>query len=216
LDCKKEGCRALSEEAPKTLDSLCGDCSEHWTGLVKDLDHYALPHCVDHRLVRGLDYYNRTTFELICTGGLLGSQNTIAGGGRYDGLVEQLGGPSTPAVGFAMGVDRVLLALPPEKPELPSVCDVFIVARGEEARLAGLTIAQSLRKHGLAVQSDPRGTSVKSQMKRADRLDARIAIILGDREIEENIATLRRLTDSEQQDVPRDSLEERVLAALKG
>lgn len=215
LDCKKEGCKALSEDAPKTLEYLCGDCSEHWAGLMTDLGCYGLPHSVNHRLVRGLDYYNRTTFELICTGGLLGSQNTIAGGGRYDGLVEQLGGGPIPAVGFAMGVERVLLALPPDKPEIPTICDVFIVVRGEDARLAGLSIAQALRKHGLAVHSDQRGTSVKSQMKRADRLAAKVAIILGDREIAENVATLRRLTDSQQQDVSRDSLEETVLREFR-
>jgi len=213
LDCKVEGCRVIAQQAPKTLETLCAECLEHWSGLVAALDALAVEHQVDHRLVRGLDYYNRTTFELISSAGNLGSQNTVAGGGRYDGLVELLGGPSTPAVGFAMGLERLLLAL--DGPPLPPLAEVGVVTQGAEARRSVLALARELRRRGVRVDVDHRGSSIKSQMKRANRLGARVVLLVGGDELGRGVVTLRRMEDSQQQEVPRDDALARVLELLQ-
>lgn len=209
LDCKVPGCRAIAVGAPTTLDLLCGDCRTHWDGLVSALGALDLEHQVDHRLVRGLDYYSRTTFELISNSGNLGSQNTVAGGGRYDGLVALMGGPPTPAVGFAMGLERLLLAL--GDTELPPQVEVAFVTQGDAARLAALPLARALRRRGVRVDVDHRGSSMKSQMKRANRLGAGVVLILAERELERGVVALRQMKSSEQSEVPGDEVVERVL-----
>jgi histidyl-tRNA synthetase len=219
LDCKVESCRAIAEDAPRMLDLLCEACSAHWDGLTASLSALSLEHHVDHRLVRGLDYYNRTTFELLSTAGALGSQNTVAGGGRYDGLVELLGGPHTPAVGFAMGLERLLLALG-DRPEPPARVEVYVATQGDEARRALLPLARELRRAGVRVEVDHRGSSLKSQLKRGNRLGAQVGLIAGEEELARGVVTVRRMTESistsEQAEVARDRVVERVLDWLRG
>ena len=214
LDCKVEACRAIAKGAPTSLQMLCGECSEHWQGLQADLDLLQVPHQVDHRLVRGLDYYTRTTFEVLSDEGQLGSQNTIAGGGRYDGLVELMGGPPTPAVGFAMGLERLLLALGPERPALPPAAQVALVARGAEAHDVAVPLTRELRQAGISVELDHRGGSVKSQMKRANRLGCLAVLLLGEDELSRQAAVLRDMADSSQDEVPLDQVVSRVRALL--
>jgi histidyl-tRNA synthetase len=214
LDCKVEGCKGVAASAPTALASTCGACRGHWDGLIGDLDALGVSHQVDHRLVRGLDYYNRTTFEVISTAGGLGAQNTLAGGGRYDGLVAELGGPATPAVGFAMGLERLLLALGDDRPPLPPLAEVCIATRGEEARRRALAIAQELRRRGVSVDIDHRGSSLKSQMKRAGRLGSALALILGDDEVGRGVVTVRQMSSSEQAEVPAADLVAAVLQRL--
>jgi histidyl-tRNA synthetase len=215
LDCKVESCRAIAEDAPRMLDLLCEACSAHWAGLVAALGALSLEHEIDNRLVRGLDYYNRTTFELLSNAGGLGSQNTVAGGGRYDGLVELLGGPPTPAVGFAMGLERLLLALD-DKPEPPPRVEVYVASQGDEARRSVLPLARELRQAGVRVEVDHRGSSMKSQMKRADRVGAPISLIAGQSELERGVVTVRDMASSEQEEVPRDRAAARILGRLRG
>jgi histidyl-tRNA synthetase len=213
LDCKVEGCRAIAAGAPTTLDSLCGECRDHWDGLLADLAALEVAYVVDHALVRGLDYYTRTTFELTSDAGSLGSQNTLAGGGRYDGLVELLGGPPTQAVGFAMGLERLLLALG-DHPPLPPQADVCVVTRTATERRSALPLARMLREQGVRVEVDHRGSSIKSQMKRANRLGCSLVLILGEGELARGTVTVRRMDSSEQEEIPRAELAPRVLEWL--
>jgi len=214
LDCKEEGCRRIAGEAPTTLDHLCPACRTHWEGLLGDLGTLEVPCEVDHRLVRGLDYYNRTTFELLCTAGSLGAQNTLAGGGRYDGLVELLGGPPTPAVGFAMGLERLLLALG-DLPPLAPRAEVCLVTQGAEARRLALPLARELRARGVRADVDHRGTSLKSQMKRADRLGCAIVLLLGESEVTRGVVGLRRMATSEQEEIPLAEVVGRAVERLR-
>ncbi len=202
LDCKVEGCRVIAERAPTSLEHTCGPCRTHWDGLLADLAAMELPYQIDHRLVRGLDYYTRTTFELISRSEQLGAQNTVAGGGRYDRLVEELGGPPTPAVGFAMGLERLLLTLGDERPPLPPVAEVCCVAHGEAARRSLLALALGLRRAGISVDVDHRAASLKSQMKRANRLGAKLALIVGDDELAQGLITVRDMGTSAQEQLP--------------
>jgi histidyl-tRNA synthetase len=214
LDCKVEGCKRIAAGAPTPLDKACDECRTHWDGLLGELQVMELPYQIDHRLVRGLDYYTRTTFELISHAGNLGSQNTVAGGGRYDGLVEELGGPPTPAIGFAMGLERLLLALGDERPVLPPTVQVMGISQGDEPRRALLRLALKLRQAGLAVELDHRGASFKSQMKRANRLGAPLAVIVGGDELAKGAVTLRRMQSSEQEQVPMAEAVDAVKRAL--
>ena len=214
LDCKVKGCQDVADAAPTSLEHTCSACREHWDGLMGDLSLLEVEVRQDSRLVRGLDYYTRTTFEVISDAGDLGSQNTIAGGGRYDGLVRELGGPATPAVGFAMGLERLLLALGPDQPPLPAVAQVALVTQGDRAREAAVTQAARLRKIGLRVDIDHRAGSMKSQMKRANKLGAAAVLILGDDELDKGVVTLRRMDDSEQEEVALAALEGRLKELL--
>jgi histidyl-tRNA synthetase len=214
LDCKVERCQAIAAAAPTALDVTCEACRSHWDGLLADLEALRVVYQIDHRLVRGLDYYNRTTFEVLSTSGGLGAQNTIAGGGRYDGLVEELGGPPTPAVGFAMGLERLLLALGDDKPPLPSLAQVCVATLGGAAHRAALPLAHELRRRGVAVDVDHRGASLKSQMKRAGRLGCRLVLILAEDELARGVVTLRQMATSQQETIPADDVTAQVLARL--
>ncbi len=224
LDCKVEGCRRIADGAPTSLALACAACRGHWDGLMLDLEALRVPSQHDVRLVRGLDYYTRTTFELQSTAPGLGVQNTIAGGGRYDGLVAELGGPPTPAVGFAMGLERLLLALGDERPPLRPVAQVGCVSRGEAARRALLPLARDLRELGISVDVDHRGSSVKSQMKRADKLGCALVLILGEDELARQVVTLREMAGSaageagatRQSEVPLAEAVARIRALLAG
>lgn len=202
LDCKDEGCRAVAAEAPKIVDRLCEPCRGHFDGVLDGLREEGIEADVAPTLVRGLDYYTRTAFEFVAEG-LSPQQATLFGGGRYDGLAEALGGPPVPGVGYGMGLERVLLALRDEglaPPEEPGV-DVYVVALGAEARATGRELVRLLRGAGVAADISFEDRPLKSQLKLADRTGARFAAILGERELEAGVVTMRRLTDGEQREV---------------
>jgi histidyl-tRNA synthetase len=217
LDCKVEGCIRVSEQAPKMLDALCPDCAAHFEKVRGGLEVLGIPSQINHRLMRGLDYYTRTTFELQSES--LGAQNAVAGGGRYDGLIEMLGGPKTPAVGFAAGLDRILLSLMETQKAPENPCEVFVVTTGEETWKASLTLLQRLRRKGFCVGSDVRWGSMKSQMKRAAKLGSKLALLLGEEELSQNAVTLRDMalpgeSDGKQVRVPLQNIEEEVARRL--
>jgi histidyl-tRNA synthetase len=199
LDCKAEGCRALRAGAPDMREFLCGSCREHFAAVCRLLGDVAVPYAVNPAMVRGLDYYTRTTFELTSTG--LGAQDTVAAGGRYDRLVEEFGGPATPGLGFALGVERLLLLLPGGLAE-ETPRPVFLAALGDAARRAVWPWLAELRRRGAAAEWDYEGRSLKSQLRRADRLGARLVVILGENELAAGAALLRDMAEKTQREVP--------------
>jgi len=207
LDCKVPGDQAIIDSLPKILDHLCDECREHFGEVRRQLDLLGIPYRLSHRLVRGLDYYVRTTFEVLS--GELGAQNSILGGGRYDGLVRDLGGPDVAGTGFAVGLERLALLLPAR--EAQSRCDVFVAPLAEGALDAALVLQRDLRRAGVRVLLDPAGRSFRSRMKQADKLGARYVAILGEDEQARGVWTVRDMARSEQQDVP----EAKILEHLK-
>jgi histidyl-tRNA synthetase len=207
FDCKVEACQGLVADAPSVLDHLCGDCRAHFDALQELLGDTGVGYTVNPRLVRGLDYYTRTAFEVQTE--RLGAQNAVAGGGRYDGLVKQLGGPDHPAIGFAIGVER-LIALMNEvrEPAQPSP-DLFVAALGEEAVRKAFAWVTALRKAGHRVETDYAARSLKSQMKRADRLGAPKVLIVGENELASGKGLLRDMSTKNQEEIPLDDLVER-------
>ena len=199
LDCKVEGCRRLVARAPNPLESLCEECDAHFRRVQEFLQLLKIDYRIDQRLVRGLDYYTRTTFEFVNPS--LGAQNAIAGGGRYDLLVGEMGGPPTPGIGFAIGMERLLLSLPREEPR-EAWTGVFTATLGQEAFRLGLRIVQDLRRQGLRAALDMEGRSLKSQMRLAHKERYRYALILGDEEIEAGVATVKDMARGGQEQVP--------------
>jgi histidyl-tRNA synthetase len=198
LDSKLPDEQELIASLPKIGDHLCAPCREHFAEVRRHLDLLGIRYRLDSRLVRGLDYYVKTTFEVVS--GELGAQNSVLGGGRYDGLVRDLGGPDIPGVGFALGLERLVLILPPVERERR--CDVFLAPLVAPAIDAALRLQHDLRKSGLRVLLDPEGRSFKSRMKLADRLGARFVAILGDDEMARGVWSVRDMTGSSQEDVP--------------
>jgi histidyl-tRNA synthetase len=198
LDSKAPEEQDLIGSLPKIGDHLCGPCQDHFAEVRRQLDLLGIRYRLDSRLVRGLDYYVKTTFEVVS--GELGAQNSVLGGGRYDGLVRDLGGPDIPGVGFALGLERLVLILPPLEAERR--CDVFLAALAPPALDPALRLQHDLRTSGLSVLLDPEGRSFKSRMKLADRLGARYVAILGDDEMGRGVWSVRDMTGSSQEDVP--------------
>ncbi len=214
LDCKREACRQATEDAPALVDHLCDPCRAHFARVVAGLDALGVGYRFDHRLVRGFDYYTRTTFEF-ASGALESAQNGIGGGGRYDGLVEMLGGPPTPGIGFGIGIERLLLACDAEGvfPVEPVPLDAFVVdvAGGEAAR----DLTAELRGAGMRADRAFDGRSLKSQMKGADRSGARVALIVGPDEVAAGTVTVRPLRGGgDQRTVPRAGVVEAVREAV--
>jgi histidyl-tRNA synthetase len=214
LDCKREACRQATEDAPALVDHLCDPCRAHFARVVAGLDALGVGYRFDHRLVRGFDYYTRTTFEF-ASGALESAQNGIGGGGRYDGLVEMLGGPPTPGIGFGIGIERLLLACDAEGvfPVEPVPLDAFVVdvTGGEAAR----DLTAELRGAGMRADRAFDGRSLKSQMKGADRSGARVALIVGPDEVAAGTVTVRPLRGGgDQRTVPRAGVVEAVREAV--
>ncbi|MCB0208861.1 MAG: ATP phosphoribosyltransferase regulatory subunit, partial [Anaerolineae bacterium] len=201
LDSKEEATQPLLENAPHITDHLCEECDTHFTKLKSYLEAIGRPYIVDYRIVRGLDYYAKTVFEIKADG--LGSQDTICGGGRYDGLIEELGGQPTPGIGFGSGIERYVIALrhlgitPPEEP-LPKVTVSYL---GELAKLEALKLAETLREAHIGAQFTPGDRSFKAQLKAANRINAKFSIIMGEDEVKAGQATIRDMENSEQTSV---------------
>ena len=204
LDCKVEADQAAIESLPRIADHLCPECRDHFAEVRRELDLMGVPYRISHRLVRGLDYYTRTTFEVVVKGGALGSQNSVLGGGRYDGLVRDLGGPDLTGIGFALGMERLALLLPPTEAERR--CDVFLVPLAAGALDEALLLQRELRRQGVRVLMDPEGRGLKSQMKRADKLHARFVALLGADEMGKGVWTVRDMAGAVQEEVARESL----------
>lgn len=196
FDCKKQTCQEVVAEAPSVLEFLCDHCINHFHGLQEYLGASDISFVLNHHLVRGLDYYTRTTFEVQTES--LGAQNAVAGGGRYDGLIRQLGGPDHPGIGFAIGVERVIELLEKQgRPPLQTP-DIFVAALGKEAEQLSFGLAQRLRKLGAWVETNYGSGSLKSQMKRADRLGAKKVLIIGEDELSSGKALWRDMATKEQ------------------
>jgi histidyl-tRNA synthetase len=202
FDCKNESCRPIMAAAPLITDHLCEPCREHYAAVKSGLDALQIPYTEDPRLVRGLDYYTRTVFEVQAEG--LGAQNAIGGGGRYDRLMEQFGGAPTPGLGFALGFERTLLALQAAEVEPPAVAaaDVYVAAVDDAVRAEVFSLAMRLRAYGLSTDVDHQARSLKSQLKVADRIGAKAVVIVGPDEVEAGEATVRDMFGSTERRIP--------------
>lgn len=207
LDCKVPVCKALGKSAPSQLDYLDDDCKTHFESVRHFLGEFEVPYRINPRIVRGLDYYTHTAFEFI--NDKLGAQNSIAGGGRYNGLIEQIGGKSTPAIGFAGGWERLLLSLDEAQIQLSQnpVPDAFMVVMGEAAQSRAIKLLNQLRFRNVYVEYDPEKNSLKAQMKAADSKKARFALILGEDEIASNSIVIKDLRTAEQVSCPLDEID---------
>ncbi len=201
LDCKVKTCKARMNDAPSILNSLGEESTKHFGEAQSALTSMGVPFTVDARMVRGLDYYTGTVFEIVASTKSLGTQSTIVAGGRYDGLVESLGGPSVPAVGFALGVERAILSLTGDSEEYRSAPDVFIVAHGEGTSPIKLALGAELRGAGLYVELEHRVTSMKSQFKRADKLGSHFVVVIGEAEVESGVVKLKNMQQRSEEEV---------------
>jgi histidyl-tRNA synthetase len=202
LDCKNPKCREQVEEAPSILEHLCNDCDEHFGAVQSGLQQLGIQYSLNKFMVRGLDYYTRTTFEFITQD--LGAQAAVGAGGRYDGLVEKLGGPKTPGIGFAIGMERLVLLLQQHEEEVTTVgnaIDIFVAGLGEKASEFAFSLVHALRQKGLQTAMDHEGRSLKSQMKQANKVNARYVLIIGENELEQGQAVLRNMDNQEQQEI---------------
>ncbi|MGP8048984.1 MAG: histidine--tRNA ligase [Desulfobaccales bacterium] len=204
LDCKSAHCKVILQDAPVIRDYLCPDCAAHFARVLLLLQRFGVAYEEQPRLMRGLDYYTRTAFEVVAPG--LGAQDAVAGGGRYNGLSQQMGGPVLPAVGFAIGQDRLLEVLPRDLWGRDREFKVFLVALGEAAKEKCLNLLKELRQRDLAAEMDFGNRSLKAQMSQADRLGAACVIIIGETELKDGKAQVRDMAAARQQPVPFDQL----------
>ncbi len=204
LDCKSEICQSYAKDAPRLLDYICGECREHFEGFKAALDNAEISYTVDSGIVRGLDYYTKTVFEIIS------GPFTVCGGGRYDGLVEEFGGDSTPAIGFGLGIERLLIRLGENGVEIPdeTKADIYIAPLGEKAQMAAQSIAFKLRAKGIKAETDHIGRGLKPQMKYSDKIGAAYTLVLGDSELETGDVRLKNMQTGEQIQRKLDNLAE--------
>jgi len=210
LDCKVAACQQVAAGAPTIAGYLCAACRDHFATVRRLLDTLKIEHAVNERLVRGLDYYTRTTFEFLNPA--LGAQNAVAGGGRYDGLVEEIGGPPTPAIGFAIGEERILASLAAQgaAPELPPPDGVYVATVGAEAFPPALALAQTLRRKGLRAAVDLEGRSLKAQMRQANKDRFRYTVILGEDELKRGEGTMKDMVTGDQRAIPLGEVVDRL------
>lgn len=199
LDCKQPECKAALEGAPKTTDYICAECGSHFEQLQKYLDACKVSYGINHKIVRGLDYYTKTVFEFISDG--IGAQGTVCGGGRYDNLIEELCGKSVAGAGFGMGLERLLLLLDQKNITQPKPCDVYIAPVSEQNTAFCLKIADDLRRGGVSAETDLKGRSLKAQYKYADKLSARYVIAIGDDEMQKNSANIKNMQSGEEKNI---------------
>lgn len=205
LDCKSPICHEIAEGAPVVIDYLCDECKEHFENVQKYLKAQNIEYTINPQIVRGLDYYTKTVFEFVSNS--IGAQGTVCGGGRYDGLVEELGGQHTPSLGFAMGIERLLLLMEAQGCEFPEAekPDLFIVALGEKATLKAVEIAKDMREEGFSALLDLNQRSVRAQMKYADKLGAKFNVVIGDNEVEAKTAKLKNMQTGEETEINLDT-----------
>ncbi len=204
LDCKVDSCKDAVKNVPIILDTLCNSCSTHFSELQRYLEILQVKYIINPKIVRGLDYYTKTAFEFIAEG--LGAQSTVLAGGRYDGLVQELGGQNVPAIGFAAGIERLIDSSAENALEIKKNKVIYFAAIGEAAKNAILPVVQQLRSSGLAVEMDYENRSLKAQMRDANRCNASTVVIIGDNELKENSAVIRNMTDSTQQIISFDEI----------
>lgn len=205
LDCKSPVCSKIAEGAPTVLDYICDDCREHFEGVKRLLDNAGVKYVVNPKIVRGLDYYTRTVFEFVTNS--LGAQGTVCGGGRYDGLIEELGGQSLPSLGFALGIERLLALLDAEGVEIPKPdeCGLYIAVMGDSAQAKAFDLLGQVRSCSIHAETDIVGRSLRAQMKYADKIGAKFSLVLGDNEIAENKAELKNMETGEKRKINLDS-----------
>ncbi len=213
LDCKSPGCKEATVEAPAMLDNLCVGCDTHFNQVKEHLDALSVDYTVNQRMVRGLDYYTKTTFEMVTNS--LGAQNAVAAGGRYDGLIKDLGGPALPGIGFAIGLERLALMLG-EQSIAPPRPELFIATLGEAATKSGFAMLTRFQREGILVEMEYTGKSLKAQLRRADKLKTRRVLIIGEDELARGVAQLRNMDESLQEEVSLDGLETRLLSEIHG
>lgn len=204
LDCKSPICSKIAGGAPKITDYLCDECKEHFASVQKYLDAAGVEYTVNPTIVRGLDYYTKTVFEFVTD--FIGAQGTVCGGGRYDGLIEELGGKHLPSLGFAMGIERLLMLMDKQGIEIPkpSTCDLYVAVMGEKASLKSFEIIKAVRSCGLIAETDVVGRGLRAQMKYADKIGAKFSMVLGDNEIEQGKAVIKNMSSGEQTEIVLD------------
>ena len=214
LDCKSPICSEIAKGAPAVIDFLCDDCQAHFDAVRAQLDAMEIPYKVNPRIVRGLDYYTRTVFEFVS--GDIGAQATVCGGGRYDGLLEQMGGQPQPALGFAMGIERLLMVLESQKAELPAPkpCDIYIAPMGDAAALKAAVLCKQLREEGFEALYDIMGRGLKAQMRYANKLGCRFTLVLGDSELETGKAKLKCMENGTETEVELKNLADELYNAI--
>ncbi len=204
LDCKSPEDQAIAKDAPVITDYLCEDCENHFTEVKKYLDAAGVAYNINPKIVRGLDYYTKTVFEFITD--CIGAQGTVCGGGRYDGLIEELGGKHTPSLGFAMGLERLLMVMDAQGIEIPNndSCALYIATMGDEAKIKAFDLLRRVRESGLTAETDVVGRGLRAQMKYADKIGAKYSMVLGDNEIAENKAKVKNMDSGEQTELALD------------
>jgi len=217
IDCKEEKCQKALGDVPLMLDHLCEECRQHFDGLKENLDVLDINYIVDPKIVRGLDYYTKTAFEIISKD--IGAQGTVCGGGRYDGLIKECGGPDTPGIGFGLGIERLVLTLESQGIEIdkPGNMDLYVANVGEDGARKALETVYKLRVSGISAECDHMNRSLRAQMKYADKLQARYTLVLGDEEIQKGIGFLKDMQTGEKHEVRLDAKEIReVILDKKG
>lgn len=205
LDCKSPVCSEIAKNAPMVLDYICNDCREHFEGVKRLLDASCVKYTVNPKIVRGLDYYTRTVFEFVANG--IGAQGTVCGGGRYDGLIEELGGQRMPALGFALGMERLIALLDSADVQLPipDTCELYIASMGDKAQEKAFELLKRIRSCGVYAETDIVGRSLRAQMKYADKIGAQFSVVLGDNEIERNRAEIKNMQTGEKREIRLDN-----------
>ncbi|MDQ5985710.1 MAG: Histidine--tRNA ligase [Syntrophus sp. SKADARSKE-3] len=213
FDCKVESCKTVIAGAPSLIEFLCDGCRSHFNGVQEALTLFGIAFIINPRMVRGLDYYTKTAFEV--TTNFLGAQNAIVGGGRYDSLIRDLGGPDIPGIGFAIGFERLLAVMPSTDADYETHPALFIAALGAQAQQVAYGLCNRLRLKGVATEMDYMGKGLKGQMKRANKLNCRYTLLIGDRELEEKQAVLRDMQNGSQQNIGMEGIEEEIINIVK-
>ena len=211
LDCKSETCQEIVKDAPRMLDYLCDDCKNAFEELKSNLTAMGIEYKVDPNIVRGLDYYTKTAFEFVTTS--IGAQGTVCGGGRYDHLIEELGGPPIPGVGFGLGIERLLMLMDACGAQFPAddSVDVFIAVMGERAKAFGLKLCRELRQSGVAAEMDTLARNIKGQFKYADRLNAKYTLVIGENELDKGVVSLKDMSMSQQREIKIEDIFEEIV-----
>ena len=214
LDCKNEKCKQVISNAPSVIDCLDEECSKHFEELKSNLENMGIPYVVDPKIVRGLDYYTRTVFEFVSNE--IGSQGTVCGGGRYDNLIEECGGPKTGAIGFAMGLERIMMLVKSQElmeSEGKNV-DVYIGSIGDAGFKKAQAIGFELRKNGICAEYDTLKRSVKAQLKYANKINAKFSIVIGENEVLNDCVNLKNMQESNQEEIKLSMLKDELLKRL--